>query len=156
MRPWPGPGLASQKLPIAAPGFSAQRRAPRAKDESQGGSAGTCSSHSLSPGAALHGTGLEARQHKREGQPCSWPQPCATLMAFHRLGSVSWAPPTGLGPLLHFQVSVLVTCPAAIGKCPFGPQRSQFFSPHPCLFWKSWAYLVYLAIAAFFLMCHHL
>lgn len=51
---WEGPGFTSRQLPIAASGFSAQ-----AKSESQGGDAGTCSAHSLSPGAALQGTGLE-------------------------------------------------------------------------------------------------
>lgn len=118
-----GEGRVEEALARPRPGFPDTSRSSsrflgteegsKAKDESQGGSAGTCSTHSLSPGAALHGTGVEPWQHRREGQPSSWPHPCASLMAFHRLGSDSWAPPTDLGPLLHSQLPVLVHMPSS-------------------------------------------
>lgn len=124
--PWPGPGLASQPLPIAAPGFSAQAGAPRAKSESQGGGARTCSVHSLSPGAALHATGLEALAAYKGGAALLLAPPLCHPDALDMIGRVNWAPPTDLGPLLHSHLPVLVHMPR--GRCPCGAQGSQFLS----------------------------
>lgn len=56
-------------------------------------------------------------QHGRQGHLSSWPCPRASLMALDRMGGVSQAPPTDLGPLLcsHLHVPVYMLSSQGLG-----------------------------------------
>ena len=80
-RGWPGPGLTSQQL-LQRLRASRHRLALRGPRVSQRVGAGTCSVHTLSAGAALHGAGGRPWKHRSGGALPSEVPPSGSLFSF--------------------------------------------------------------------------